>query len=402
MDRLHSSNMLDIFSRVPAKCLARSRCVSKVWCEYIDDRYLTTVHDKQVIEEPTPILYHTRHSQDGKFRSLCFHVIESKQTETGTPVTYVLEPFLEFLRKKPLKKSLEVRIHVRGSCNGLMFLSQDDGYAVTSLVVVHPLKKECYKVPPLPMRFDLSMFRESCGLGFDASTNTLKIVCVLLKDHGAVRKNLCTLVHEIGTNSWREIPQVPPYHITDGAVFANGCLHWLVSHIDIMTEDGGRPVIRFDVEKEEFGLIDPPKRMCDIWRGHNSCIDDHLVDLNGEVGFVCVRTMEIWVLKQKEWVPYCRLENTIVPDGRIDVLGCWNRDGDMLIRNVGIGYKFFIYNLKSGVLHKTSIVCPENGCDPNIFMHPNKLFSIHGIGTNSSPLKKTNLKRSCQHLLSCY
>ncbi|GKC99317.1 F-box domain containing protein, partial [Tanacetum coccineum] len=329
MDRLHSSNMLDIFSRVPAKCLARSRCVSKVWCEYIDDRYLTTVHDKQVIEEPTPILYHTRLSQDGKFRSLCFHVIESKQTETGTPVTYVLEPFLEFLRKKPLKKSLEVRIHVRGSCNGLMFLSQDDGYAVTSLVVVHPLKKECYKVPPLPMRFDLSMFRESCGLGFDASTNTLKIVCVLLKDHGAVRKNLCTLVHEIGTNSWREIPQVPPYHITDGAVFANGCLHWLVSHIDIMTEDGGRPVIRFDVEKEEFGLIDPPKRMCDIWRDHNSCIDDHLVDLNGEVGFVCVRTMEIWVLKQKKWVPYCRLENTIVPDGRIDVLGCWNRDGDM-------------------------------------------------------------------------
>ncbi|GKE53506.1 F-box domain containing protein [Tanacetum coccineum] len=414
MDRLPSNVMFDIFSRIPVKCLARSRCVSKVWCEYIDDRYLTTVHDKRVIEEPTPILYHTRLFQDRKFRSLCFHVIESKQTETGTPLTYVLEPkeypFLEFLRKKPLKKSSDVRIEVRGSCNGLMCLSQDDDDIVTSLVVVHPLKKERYKVPPLPMHFDLSMFRESCGLGFDASTNTLKMVCVLLKDHGAVpskdhdmvRKNLCTMVHEIGTNSWREIPQVPPYHITDGAVFANGCLHWLVSHIDIMTEDGGRPVIRFDVEKEEFGLIDPPKRMCDIWRGHNSCIDDHLVDLNGEVGFVCVRTMEIWVLKQKKWVPYCRLENTIVPDGRIDVLGCWNRDGDMLIRNVGIGYKFFIYNLKSGVLHKTSIACPENGCDPNIFMHPNKLFSIHGIGTNSSPLKKTNLKRSCQHLLSCY
>ncbi|GKE32030.1 F-box domain containing protein [Tanacetum coccineum] len=414
MDRLPSNVMFDIFSRIPVKCLARSRCVSKVWCEYIDDRYLTTVHDKRVIEEPTPILYHTRLFQDRKFRSLCFHVIESKQTETGTPLTYVLEPkeypFLEFLRKKPLKKSSDVRIEVRGSCNGLMCLSQDEGNAVTSLVVVHPLKKERYEVPPLPMRFDSSMFRESCGLGFDASTNTLKMVCVLLKDHGAVpskdhdmvRKNLCTMVHEIGTNSWREIPQVPPYHITDGAVFANGCLHWLVSHIDIMTEDGGRPVIRFDVEKEEFGLIDPPKRMCDIWRDHYSCINDHLVDLNGEVGFVCVRTMEIWVLKQKEWVPYCRLENTIIPDGCMDVLGCWNRDGDMLIRNLGIGCKFFIYNLKSGVLHKTSIVCPDNGCDLNIFMHPNKLFSIHGIGTNSSPLRKTNLKRSCQRLLSCY
>ncbi|GKE33961.1 F-box domain containing protein [Tanacetum coccineum] len=310
MDRLPSNVMFDIFSRIPVKCLARSRCVSKVWCEYIDDRYLTTVHDKRVIEEPTPILYHTRLFQDRKFRSLCFHVIESKQTETGTPLTYVLEPkeypFLEFLRKKPLKKSSDVRIEVRGSCNGLMCLSQDEGNAVTSLVVVHPLKKEHHGA-------------------------------VTSKDHDMVRKNLCTMVHEIGTNSWREIPQVPPYHITDGAVFANGCLHWLVSHIDIMTEDGGRPVIRFDVEKEEFGLIDPPKRMCDIWRDHYSCINDHLVDLNGEVGFVCVRTMEIWVLKQKEWVPYCRLENTIVPGGCMEVLGCWNRDGDMLIRNLGIG-----------------------------------------------------------------
>ncbi|GKC61395.1 F-box domain containing protein, partial [Tanacetum coccineum] len=149
------------------------------------------------------------------------------------------------------------------------------------------------------------MSQESCGLGFDASTNTLKMVCVLLKDYvppgdpDMVRKNLCTMVHVFGTNSWREIPQVPPYCITDEAVFANGCLHWLVSHIDIKTEDGGRPVIWFDVEKEEFGLIDRPNRMCDLIRNY-SCSNDHLVDLNGEVGFVCARTMEVWVLKQKE------------------------------------------------------------------------------------------------------
>ncbi|GJV72013.1 F-box domain containing protein [Tanacetum coccineum] len=175
MDRLPSNVMFDIFSRIPVKCLARSQCVSKVWCEYIDDRYLTTVHDKRVIEEPTPILYHTRLSHYRKILSLCFHVLESKQTETGTSYhTYVLEPkegpFLEFLRKKPLSKSSYVQIEFRGSCNGLMCLSQDEDDIVTSLVVVHPLKKECYELPPLPMRFDSSMFRESCGLGFDAST----------------------------------------------------------------------------------------------------------------------------------------------------------------------------------------------------------------------------------------
>ncbi|GJR10433.1 F-box domain containing protein [Tanacetum coccineum] len=273
MDRLHSSNMLDIFSRVPAKCLARSRCVSKVWCEYIDDRYLTTVHDKQVIEEPTPILYHTRLSQDGKFRSLCFHVI-AKQTETGIPFTYVLEPkeypFLEFLRKKPPKKSSDVRIEVRGSCNGLMCLSQDE-------------------VP-------CSESHDSCGLGFDASTNTLKMVCVLFKDRpprggdlDMLRKNLCTMVHVLGTNSWREIPQVLPYYIMGRVVYANGFLNWY----------------------------------------------DQLVDLNGEVGYVCVGTMEVWLLNdKKEWVPHCRIKREILPNGYVEILGCWNKDRDMLIKNL--------------------------------------------------------------------
>ncbi|GJT24349.1 F-box domain containing protein [Tanacetum coccineum] len=107
MDRLPSNIMFDIFSRLPGQCLARSRCVSK---------------NNPQLMFPCP-------------------------TETGTTDhTYVLEPkegpFLEFLRKKPLSKASHVRIEVR----------------------------ECYELPPLPMRFDCSMFRESCGLGFDAST----------------------------------------------------------------------------------------------------------------------------------------------------------------------------------------------------------------------------------------
>nr|GEZ55462.1 F-box domain-containing protein [Tanacetum cinerariifolium] len=221
-----------------------------------------------------------------------------------------------------------------------MCLSQDENNVVTSLVVVHPLRKECYELPSLPMRFDSSMLRESCGLGFDASTDTLKMVCVLLKECAPINsldkvtKKLCTMVHVFGTNSWREVAQVPPYSITNGAIYANGCLHWLVSYLDIKTEDNsGRPIICFDVEKEEFGLIDPPKRMCDTWRNYSYY--DHLVDLNGEVGYVCSRTMGVSVLKQKEWVAHCRFEKQIVPYGYIEVLGCWNKDRDMLIRGNG-------------------------------------------------------------------
>ncbi|GJR10471.1 retrotransposon protein, putative, ty1-copia subclass [Tanacetum coccineum] len=199
-------------------------------------------------EEPTPILYHQDLSLDRMTRSLCFHVTES--TQPGT-THYVLEPkegpFMEYLHKKPLSRYSIVGIKVQGSCNGLICLSQDNGHVVTSLAVIHPLRKECYELPRLPLCFEKHMHRESCGLGFDAFTNTYKMVCVLLKEHmqpskpDMVKKNLCTMVHVFGTNSWREIPQVPSYPISGKAIFANGYLHWLVTYSDIKTEDGGRP-----------------------------------------------------------------------------------------------------------------------------------------------------------------
>nr|GEX40502.1 hypothetical protein [Tanacetum cinerariifolium] len=170
-----------------------------------------------------------------------------------------------------------------------MCLSQDENNVVTSLVVVHPLRKECYELPSLLMRFDSSMLRESRGLGFDASTDTLKMVCVLFKECAPINsldkvtKKLCTMAHVFGTNSWREVAQVPPYSITNGAIYANSCLHWLVSYLEVKNKDNsGRPIICFDVEKEEFELTDPPKRMCGTWRNY-SCYYDHLVDLNDSV-----------------------------------------------------------------------------------------------------------------------
>ncbi|PWA37890.1 F-box domain-containing protein [Artemisia annua] len=132
--------------------------------------------------------------------------------------------------------------------------------------------------------------------------------------------------------------------------------------------------------------------------------------------------MEVWVLKQKEWVPHCRFKEYA---NGCQVLGCWNKDGDMLVRQRSTGNSFFVYNLKSGLLDRTDIVVPDKGRHPNIFMHPNKLSSIRGIGANSFSMKKRDLKyifmhrnkrssirgirtnsfsmkESCQRLLSCY
>ncbi|GKA16786.1 F-box domain containing protein [Tanacetum coccineum] len=136
MNGLPSNIMFDVFSREPAKCLARSRCVSKVWCKYIDDCYLMTVHDQRVKEEPISIQYHSHYSHVRSSHNLCFHIVESKQTQSGTTTDHTdklkLEPKEDlFLHKKPLSKSSDVQIEFRGSCNGLMCLSQDEDDIVT-------------------------------------------------------------------------------------------------------------------------------------------------------------------------------------------------------------------------------------------------------------------------------
>nr|GEW97566.1 F-box domain-containing protein [Tanacetum cinerariifolium] len=75
--------------------------------------------------------------------------------------------------------------------------------------------------------------------------------------------------------------------------------------------------------------------------------------------YVCNMTMEVWLLNhKKEWVPHCRFKEEIVPDCFImDVIGCWNKDGDILLMSIcgnPVG-AFYVYNLKSGVLHKTNL-----------------------------------------------
>nr|GEY68760.1 hypothetical protein [Tanacetum cinerariifolium] len=83
---------------------------------------------------------------------------------------------------RTLMRLEELRIEVRGSCNGLICLSEEEDNVITSLVMGHPLREECYEFPSPPMCFGKHMGRESCGLGFDTSTNTWKMVCVLLKE----------------------------------------------------------------------------------------------------------------------------------------------------------------------------------------------------------------------------
>ncbi|XP_076881654.1 F-box protein CPR1-like [Bidens hawaiensis] len=232
----------------------------------------------------------------------------------------------------------------------------------TNLAVINPLTKECCELPPVN---STKSFREdSIGLGFDDSTNTFKMVFIA--------KKLRAMVHMLGTDSWRKIPQVPSSFITGEGVFANGSLHWLSE--DYCKTSLGKPVISFDMTKEEFGLIDPPGQ---IYSGMIS--KEQLVDLHGELGYVfqisdCV--VEVWVLKETGWVMHFLFEKKPpLPRDIVKVLGFWNERNDILM--TVNGWHMFVYNLNKDSLHEVSSdgLEKEGSNHIDIRMYRSRLFS---------------------------
>ncbi|XP_076941372.1 uncharacterized protein LOC143610906 [Bidens hawaiensis] len=183
----------------------------------------------------------------------------------------------------------------------------------SSVIVINPLSKKSHDLPPIDIditsRFvDWYSPREAAGIGFDESTNTLKTVFVILKelvesqDINVVRKHLCTMVHHLGTSSWREIPQIPAYPITGEGVYGHGRQHWLISPFN--WHEDRRKLVWFDMKTEVFGLTDHPPTP-----RSGSGYRIQLVDLNDEVGFayVGIECTELWILKQEDssWVLHC-------------------------------------------------------------------------------------------------
>ncbi|KAI3794828.1 hypothetical protein L1987_37467 [Smallanthus sonchifolius] len=192
MAELPSDILYNIFSRMPIKSLARFRCVSKLWCEYIDSSHLTILHEERSAEDPTPLMYYEYPNPP---RIVSFHITKSKQGTT------LLEPknhhFVEF-----------------------------DRY-----------ERSVYICPA-------SMVQDG-------------MCCAIEQDSpdGVVGSNLCTMVHVLGTDSWRKIPKLPAHLIAGEGVFAHGSLHWLNKDV---FHDYRREVTCFDVIKEEFRVINPP------------------------------------------------------------------------------------------------------------------------------------------------
>ncbi|KAL8238693.1 hypothetical protein R6Q59_015260 [Mikania micrantha] len=416
MAEFPSDIMLDIFSRLPVKSLARSRCVSKSWRNTINDPYFESMRAKRPSNDRMLIMFHQFPTDRPNLPSPCtLSFLERKDQEEPGGCT------LEVPKVPPVMKfkcndwySRYPKDIILGSCNGLLYSSQGrrDG---NSLVVINPLRKECYELPPINRRlahlqqswgvrsgwgvgYDLHglAVEETCGLGFDEKTNTFKMVSVVIREHiwapefYRVNHGPYTMVHVLGTDSWRMIPQIPSYPISGQGVFANGCLHWLITGNEDGDRDGdsdgdrdgdvhptylSKGLITFNMANEEFGFINLPKRR----HSDSDWINEQLIDLHGDVGYaynVLDCYIAVWVMKEKEWVLHCEFKPKppLMYAGFLKVLGFWNENGDVLVAN-SICNQVFVYKLKRDSLDEVKFNGWEIQAAKEIRIYQSSVFS---------------------------
>ncbi|PWA75249.1 F-box domain-containing protein [Artemisia annua] len=359
MVELPQDTLYNIFSRLPIESLARFRSVCKQWRKVINDPYLNKIRGE---EEPIPI------------SSLA--IIKSITT-----VKAEKDPIFKFSREDLIPGFIG-RL-VIGFCNGLvLFNSKFILHHSVSYIVINPLSKQCHKLPRIKIRPAVRAacyLRKSGGIGYDDSTNTFKIVFVVQEIYSSKQDDLKlrTIVHVLGTHTWREISQVPSYCIDGECVFAHGCLYWLTD-IDRSSPTEPRKVVWFDVKKEEFGLIDHLPKQSEV-----NCTLDHLIDLDGEVGFVChyndTRSIEMWIFKQEQWVMHCQIhpEPPLLLQG-VRVSGFLNKDGDILLTTKD---GLVVYRLKSGRIHEVEHEYKHKFDAQHIRMYRKSLCSIHGFSS---------------------
>ncbi|XAR60336.1 hypothetical protein NMG60_11033659 [Bertholletia excelsa] len=336
MDDLPLDLVLHIFSMLPIKSLFQLRCVSKLWHSIVD-HHLCSATDRVPM-----LLLLVPHN-----KTMTFHLVQEKGRTLKASENSI--------------STLSVGVKgciLESSCNGLLCISYNKKQG---FILLNPLinDKQFLSLPMAPLNVPSpSHTMVSCGLGYDASANTYKIVRIVCQDLelNVYRTQVCVL----GSSSWswREIDEIPPYPVHGKPVFSHGALYWLVSPYFMRDDDGNAEnlkvnmILCFDVVKEKFGLTPNPDFDC-----KDFALFD-LLDVNGNLGIVDLSSstdIDIWVLSINEntnegWRREYRIEFHAAigrPDnGQVRVTGVCE-DGEVLLKS---DEGFFIYNPKSGLL----------------------------------------------------
>ncbi|KAF6145089.1 hypothetical protein GIB67_013440 [Kingdonia uniflora] len=318
MSKLPEDIEIEILSWVPAKTLARFRCVCKPWCQLtLNPTFVHLNINRYSKTNPRLLISETSEKQ-------LIYSLDSKARD-AKPKRLNLPFFIKIPRH---------HVEVNGSCNGVVCLSKwEDCY------LWNPITNEHVKLPYTPFVIS-SRFspRTVFGFGYNSRTKEYKVVRFEFSSHQFGAK-----VYTLGRDSWKilvrqsnSLYEVSSYN---GVVQLNGAIHWMgayhyhpypypIPELDYEIN----LIISFNLESEELQEIPCPSSlefennyfsMCVL----EGCLSMFYDDYGDHV--------EMWVMKDygvmESWTKLFSIE--VPPRSKYTTVLYIPNDGNTLISN---------------------------------------------------------------------
>ncbi|XP_026416373.1 F-box protein CPR1-like [Papaver somniferum] len=291
-----------IFSSLPAKSVARCRCVSKYWCDKLKDPNFINMHLQQCIISE---------------RFNCFSINDASEFYLHISKSSSLSVFEDDYREEPVemdsphKSQVFQSRHIQcyDSLNGLI-LMRSINFATKEEVLClwNPTTKELkdIKVPKVDSYH--SFDGPAYGFGYKSGIDDYIIVKannVCFYD-GSLGYEVCTgcavQMYALRSDSWRRLPDNIPYRIVSpkAAVSTNDgvFLHWIAEQTPCQTDSLGREVVvSFDIFDENFREVPLSPQVDGL-----VCNTNNKTTLGVLAGCLCIThfgdyNIEVWTMK---------------------------------------------------------------------------------------------------------
>jgi F-box interacting protein len=334
--------LMDIFSRVPAKSIARFRCVSKLWESILCRPDFKELFMTMSSIRP-PLLLFTFQDDDGNlfFFSSPHPQIPCNENTSLVPTRYHVQHTTDSFSE--IGSPLCGFICRRGKRN------------LDTMVICNPVTGESVSLPKVELKSINTETRPY--LGYDPVRKQLKVLCIKSDDIPNTCDEHQVLTLENGNHLWRTIQCKPHYPKSDG-ICIDGILYYTAG-FDMRARVS--MVVCFDVRSEKFSFINIHVFML----MNDSCT---LINYKGKLGalqFTCLspKRLRFWVLVNAEkniWTKCIYalppLWNNLVQHTELAIVGMTD-GGEVVLSQYCLIYAFYIYyfNLESKSLTRVQI-----------------------------------------------
>ncbi|XP_047339481.1 F-box protein CPR1-like [Impatiens glandulifera] len=242
----------NILSRLPVKCLLRSRCVSKPWLALISTSYFVKLHLNRSVQTKSnlDLLLWDGDTYRVDFDSLDNDVIQPIDVDNHPLRCY---------------KNYET---LWGSCDGLLCMSNPNG----DVILWNPSTRKSIKLPYTPTEiasekkvFGNTRRERVYQLGYDNINGDYKVVRLVVL-YGSDFQDFEVKVYSLKSNSWHKSENClhcPDFNRTGNSI-AGGAVHWIS---DVMLDSKKESsIVAFDIRTEKYRVIPPPE-FCGIDSG---------------------------------------------------------------------------------------------------------------------------------------